>query len=88
MISNGTKLPVHQISYYIKHQYDLTFIEWKNEQRIKHAVELINAGHADQLTLESISLQCGYLSRANFVEAFKKVMGLTPSEFLANHNKK
>jgi AraC-like DNA-binding protein len=88
MISDGTKLPVHQISYYIKHQYDLTFNEWKNEQRIKHAVELINAGHADQLTLESISLQCGYLSRANFVEAFKKVMGLTPSEFLANHNKK
>lgn len=88
MISDGTKLPVHQISYYIKHQYDLTFNEWKNEQRIMHAVELINAGHADQLTLESISLQCGYLSRANFVEAFKKVMGLTPSEFLANHNKK
>jgi AraC-like DNA-binding protein len=88
MISDGTKLPVHQISYYIKHHYDLTFNEWKNEQRIHYAVELINAGLAEQLTLESISLQCGYRSRANFVEAFKKVMGLTPSEFLASHNKK
>jgi AraC-like DNA-binding protein len=88
MISDGTKLPVHQISYYIKHHYDLTFNEWKNEQRIHYAVELINAGLAEQLTLESISLQCGYRSRANFVEAFKKVKGITPSEFLANFNKK
>jgi AraC-like DNA-binding protein len=88
MISEGTKLPVHQISYFIKTRYALTFNEWKNELRIKHAVELINAGHAEQLTLESISMQCGYLSRANFLDAFKKVMGITPSEYLANYNKK
>lgn len=88
MISEGTKLPVHQISYFIKTRYALTFNEWKNEQRINYAVELINAGHAELLTLESISLQCGYRSRANFLDAFKKVMGITPSEYLANYNKK
>ncbi len=88
MISDGTKLPVHQISYYIKNRFDLTFNEWKNEQRIKYAVGMINAGMANNLTLESISQKCGYRSRANFVLAFKKVMGITPSEYLASYNKK
>ncbi len=86
-MSDGTKLPVHQISYYIKHHYDLSFNEWKNEQRIKHAIQLIDEGLAQQLTLESISMQCGYRSRANFVEAFKKVMGMPPSEYLLHHKK-
>ncbi len=86
-ISDGTKLPVHQISYFIKQRYNQSFNDWKNELRIKHAIELIDSGEAKQLTLESISMQCGYRSRANFVDAFKKVTGKTPSEYLAKHNK-
>lgn len=86
-ISEGTHLPVHQISYFIKVRYEMSFNDWKNQKRIKHAVSLIELGLAEQVTLESISLQCGYRSRANFVEAFKKVMGMTPSEYLNNHNK-
>jgi AraC-like DNA-binding protein len=86
-ISDGTKLPVHQISYFIKQRYNQSFNDWKNELRINHAVELIESGEAKQLTLESISMQCGYRSRANFVDAFKKVMNMTPSDYLAKHNK-
>lgn len=86
-MSDGMKLPVHQISYFIKQRNSQSFNDWKNELRINHAVELIESGEAKQLTLESISLQCGYRSRANFVDAFKKVMNMTPSEYLAKHNK-
>jgi AraC-like DNA-binding protein len=82
-ISEEIKTPVHQLSYYIKNRFNLTFNEWKNEVRVHHAMQMINDGLADNLTLESISLQCGYRSRANFVEAFKKVLQLTPSEYLA-----
>jgi AraC-like DNA-binding protein len=86
-ISDGTKLPVHQISYFIKQRYNQNFNDWKNELRINHAVELIESGEAMHLTLESISMQCGYRSRANFVDAFKKMKGMPPSEFLAKFNK-
>lgn len=84
-ISDEIKLPVHQISYYIKSRFGQTFNEWKNELRVNYAVGLINEGKAELLTLESISMQCGYLSRANFVDAFKKVLNKTPSEYLAEH---
>jgi AraC-like DNA-binding protein len=82
-VSDEIKTPIHQISYYIKNRYDLTFNEWKNEVRVHHAMSMINDGQADNLTLESISIQCGYRSRANFVDAFKKVLNQTPSEYLA-----
>jgi AraC-like DNA-binding protein len=84
-LSDEIKVPVHQISYYIKHRYSQTFNEWKNEIRVQYAVGLINDGKADLLTLESISIQCGYRSRANFIEAFKKEMNQTPSDYLAKH---
>ena len=84
-VSDEIKTPIHQISYYIKNRYDLTFNEWKNEVRVHHAMSMINDGLADNLTLESISIQCGYRSRANFVDAFKKVLNQTPSEYLAQH---
>jgi AraC-like DNA-binding protein len=84
-LADEIKVPVHQISYYIKHRYSQTFNEWKNEIRVQYAVGLINEGKADLLTLESISIQCGYRSRANFIEAFKKEMHQTPSDYLAKH---
>lgn len=84
-ISDEIKFPVHQISYYIKRRFDQNFNEWKNELRVNYAVGLINEGKAELLTLESISMQCGYLSRANFVDSFKKVLNKTPSEYLAEH---
>jgi AraC-like DNA-binding protein len=88
IISDEIKVPVHQISYYIKNRFGQTFNEWKNELRVHYAVDLINDGQADFLTLESISIQCGYLSRANFVDAFKKVLDKMPSEYLAEHRKR
>jgi AraC-like DNA-binding protein len=88
IISDEIKVPVHQISYYIKNRFGQTFNEWKNELRVHYAVDLINDGQADLLTLESISIQCGYLSRANFVDAFKKVLDKMPSEYLAEHRKR
>lgn len=84
-LSDEIKIPVHQISYYIKYRFDKTFNEWKNEVRVSYAVSLIDEGKADLLTLESISIQCGYRSRANFIEAFKKEMHQTPSEYLAKY---
>jgi len=82
-LSDEIKVPVHQISYFIKQRFNQSFNEWKNEIRVQYAVSMINDGKADLLTLESISIQCGYRSRANFIEAFKKEMNQTPSDYLA-----
>jgi AraC-like DNA-binding protein len=60
----------------------VNFSDWKNSARINHAKDLISNGQAKNLTLEAIALSCGYLSRSNFINAFKKYTGKNPSEFI------
>lgn len=86
-LSEILKIPVHQVSYFIKVTYGTSFNDWKNGLRVNHAIELIESGRANVLTLESISIECGYRSRANFIDAFKKMMNKTPSEYLAEYRK-
>jgi len=83
-VADYLKIPAYYISSYIKSRYQLSFNDWKNEMRVRYAIELLLAGEAKYSTLESISIQCGYRSRTNFIESFKKVVGCTPSEYLIN----
>lgn len=80
--SEETKIPQHQLTYFLKVIHEQTFNEFKNNLRIAHAIELLENGKAKNQTLESISIECGYRSRTNFIDAFKKVTGKTPSDYL------
>lgn len=80
--SEETKIPQHQLTYFLKVVHEQTFNEFKNQLRIQHAIELIESGKAKNQTLESISIECGYRSRTNFIDAFKKITGKTPSDYL------
>ena len=77
-----TKLPSHQLSYFLKVKYDQSFNDFKNYNRVMYAIKQIDSGIAKNHTLETISLNCGFRSRTNFVDAFKKVTGKTPSDYL------
>ena len=83
-ISMALGVPTHQISLYFKNYRGVSFNTWKNEMRIKHSIMLIESGEANNLTLESIALSCGYRSRTNFIEAFKLQTGKLPSDFLSS----
>lgn len=81
-ITSQTDLPYHKITSYFSVYLGINFNDWKNNKRIDYAVDLINSGRAKNLTLESIASSCGFLSRSNFVNAFKKKMQMTPSEYV------
>jgi AraC-like DNA-binding protein len=81
-ISNETDIPYHSVSGYFSVYLGIPFNDWKNDLRVEHAVELIRHGVAKNQTIESIAFTCGFLSRSNFVNSFKKKMGLTPSEYI------
>jgi AraC-like DNA-binding protein len=80
--SEETKIPQHQLTYFLKVKYEQNFNDFKNLLRIQHAIELIESGVAKNHTLETISLTCGFRSRTNFIDSFKKVTGKTPSDYL------
>lgn len=82
VITQDTNIPYHQLTSYYNNYLGINFNDWKNNARIEYAMELINDGRAKNLTLESIAYTCGFLSRSNFVNSFRKKTGKTPSEYL------
>ena len=82
-LSVHTQIPVHHLSYYFREEKKQHFNDYRNEWRINHAKNLIRAGKASEVTLETIGLQSGFSSRNTFLTSFKKVEGITPSTFAA-----
>ena len=82
IITTETDIPYHKVTSYFTVYLGLPFNDWKNDMRVEHAIELIKHGQAKNQTIESIAYSCGFLSRSNFVNSFKKKTGLTPSEYL------
>jgi AraC-like DNA-binding protein len=81
-VSNESGIPVHHLTYYFNDIKNISFSDWRNDLRIAYAKELLVQGEANNLTLEAISLQCGFASQSTFIRAFKNVIGTTPSAYL------
>lgn len=59
-----------------------TFPQILGEVRVKEACRrLSDREQAERLTLEGVAESCGFKSRTNFISVFKKVTGLTPSQY-------
>jgi len=70
------------VSQIINEQFGKNFNQLLNEYRIKEACRRLNdIVRYGQYTIESIGEGVGYGSRSTFVTTFKKITGLTPSEF-------
>jgi AraC-like DNA-binding protein len=81
-VAADTKIPYHQLTGYFNNYLGVPFNEWKNALRVDYAVDKIQQGEAKNYTLETIAFQCGFLSRSNFHNAFRKRMNIKPSEYL------
>ncbi len=68
---------------FFKHHYRITFIEYLNTVKIGHACKLLAE---NQLNIVEVAYKCGYNNLANFNKQFKKLKGMTPSEFRKQQN--
>lgn len=70
------------VSQVINEKYGRSFKTWLNERRVNEACRrLSDPEHFGQFTIEAVSASVGFKSRANFAVVFKKITGLTPTEF-------
>lgn len=71
------------VSQVINETYGCNFSTFINEYRIKEACRRIgDREHYGNLTTEAIAHEVGFKSRTTFIASFKKVTGLTPSEYI------
>lgn len=72
----------HYVSKVINDHYGKNFATLLGEARVSHACKMLcDMGTYGNMTIETIAQELGFKSRSNFVTVFKKITGLTPSEY-------
>lgn len=85
--AKALNIPTSHLYYIFKYHAIVTFVEYKNYCRIKDALQLINEGDLNTLTLEGLANKVGFSSYNSFFTAFKKETKLAPKEYLNSKNK-
>ncbi len=69
----------HELSKILNEVYTEGFSHYIKEHRVREAQKLISNRH--DLSLEGIGYEAGFNSKSSFFEAFKKIVGQTPSAY-------
>jgi AraC-like DNA-binding protein len=88
-LSHELQIPPHQLSAFINQEYAKNFSELINGYRIDYLIQRSKeSDDFEQYTLEAISKEAGFNSRATFISAVKKHAGKTPSELFRSKESK
>jgi AraC-like DNA-binding protein len=80
-LSEQIQVPARQVSQVINERFNQNFFEFINTQRIREAQKIIESSPDPKLTILEVMYQVGFNSKSSFNTQFKKITGLTPSEF-------
>ena len=78
-LADQMKVSVHQLSQVINDGLGKSFFEMTAEYRIEEAKILLK--EKANIKVEEIAEEVGYNSKSSFNTAFKKLTGMTPSEW-------
>lgn len=74
-------IPSHILSRVINEKFGLNFFDFINQYRVEEVKTKINGPDFDNLSLLGIAFDCGFNTKSAFNRVFKKMTGLTPSEY-------
>jgi AraC-like DNA-binding protein len=75
-------VPQHHVAYCFNHVLNKKFSTLRTEFKVNHAIELLDQGLTQSLSVDGIGIKAGFATRSNFYSSFKAITGLTPSEYL------
>lgn len=80
-LANRVNIPQRQLSNIINSKYGMNFFDFINSYRIKEFNMRIERGDSNNFTILAIAFDCGFSSKSAFNRAYKKHVGVPPSEF-------
>ncbi|MEO1012681.1 MAG: AraC family transcriptional regulator, partial [Bacteroidota bacterium] len=80
-VANELKISRHHASQIINECFGMSFHEYINKYRIEEAEKLLMDKNASDLNITDIAYKSGFNNRMSFYNAFKKYIGITPSEY-------
>ncbi len=85
-LSLETSLPQYIISKAINKTLGVSYSVWMNRMRIEHFLDLIKSEGTSEYGLYVFALRSGFHSKATFINAFKKELGVTPGVYVKTMN--
>lgn len=82
MLSQKIKVHPNYLSQVINEKEGKTFFEYINALRIEEFKRLVALPESKQFTIISLAYDCGFNSKSSFNKNFRKVTGLSPSDYL------
>ena len=79
--SEKTAIPKHFISEVLNVHLNKTFTQFVNEYRIQEFIKLYTNDENNQFSILGIANSVGFKNKATFNTAFKKITGLSPSDY-------
>ncbi|GAB6012682.1 helix-turn-helix domain-containing protein [Viscerimonas tarda] len=74
----------NQLSKAINRSAGKNFNTYINEYRVKEAIKMMSDKKMNRMSVDAIALEAGFGNRISFYQAFKKMTGLSPSDFRNN----
>jgi AraC-like DNA-binding protein len=78
-------VPKHHLLFIFSQVLHYSFVDYRNELRVKHARQALQKGINEYKTIESIGMDSGFPSRATFFSVFKKQTGISPGQYAENN---
>ena len=73
--------PMREVSQVINQGLGCSFIDFVNQYRVQAFKALVEKGEATHLSLLGLALESGFNSKSTFNRVFKKLEGISPSEY-------
>ena len=80
-LSEKIKISPNLISQIVNEELGHNFFDFVNQYRVIEAKRLLAIGKSEKFTIASIAYDAGFNNRTSFNNYFKKVTGITPSEY-------
>lgn len=80
-LAEQSDIPPHHLSRIINEYHHQNFFDYVNFHRVEEFKKRVTDPAYNNFTLLAIAYDCGFNSKTSFNRFFKKITGLTPSEF-------
>ena len=80
-LSLKTGIPKHYITQVINERINRNFFMFINEYRIKEVIERLDKDVLNEHSILRIAYDAGFNSKSTFNNTFKKITGMTPSQY-------
>jgi AraC-like DNA-binding protein len=75
-------LSTHELSYVLNEGFGVNFFQFINGYRVEEAKRLLGSAQHQHLSIVGIAFEAGFSSKTTFNTTFKKVTGLSPSQYM------